>query len=157
MSVKLSVKACLCMSGERAASHEVEDQEAVQVCPQCKERCPREVDAQKRYWCAQCKVQQRTTLCGRCHADWKECTCRLVVTHACPNEQCPGKIPHDTKRDSKGRVTCSVCKERQVSRQAVSMTVQSKNYLSILILGAGLLAMYASIVSVTLVCCLRVS
>ena len=134
-SVKLSVKACFCISGERAASHEVEDQEAVQVCPQCKTRCPREVDAQNRYWCAQCKVRQRISLCSRCHADWKECTCRLVVQQACPKEACPGRIAHDAKRDSMGRARCNVCKERQASRQADSMACAercptSKRYLS---------------------------
>ena len=111
--MKLPMKACFCIAGERAARHEVEDQEAVQVCPQCKERCPTDVDARKRYWCARCKVQQTTRLCGRCHADWKKCTCRLVVKHACPKEACPGRIPQAAKKDSMNRVICSACKERQ--------------------------------------------
>ena len=119
-----TVKLCVCEAStgkqrcnlaiaEQEKEEESARREVLPVCPQCKERCSMEVDVRKRYWCTTCQVQQTRRLCGRCYAEWTNCTCKLEIHYACPKETCSGRIARDAKKDSRNRFRCSVCKERQ--------------------------------------------
>jgi hypothetical protein len=122
--LSLPITRCRCFWGVKADEEDETEREPVveaveenenermPVCPDCKKAMPAVAEDANRYWCGDCKKQQKTTVCKKCHKDWKECKERQKEKHICPhcNEHC---MPHRIQIDSQGRVKCPACKTQQ--------------------------------------------